>query len=568
MHRFLFLVLVAVVAAHISAQSPAQRFVAIAFHDIVDPGDESNTNAVSSAVLTQFFDYLKRTGWTVVSLDDLSAAARGVKPLPPQSILITFDDGYRSLYTHLFPLLKVYRYPVQAALVGRWMEPAPEGDVRYGKQTIPRERFISWAEAREMQDSGLVEFISHSDDLHRALVANPQGSEVPAAIVRRYDPITRAYENDEQYRARIRSDLQRSRDVMTAHLGRRPRALAWPFGRYTRPALDIAREAGFSFALTLEPEPSFTSDLYAIHRFYPTRNNTLGDLVRNLMFEPPMPATRRIACVALDELAAESGPAGQEAALGTLIENLRALGANTVIVDAHAATTSGAPLSAVYFPTSLRPLRTDLLSRVSWQLRTRGGSEVFLHLPLEPAIAAVGESRIPDLFADLVRHVPSDGVAIDMRAPAGATVVADLPGEIRARRTALDISTLDARTQLGVSAYRAVAAIDPRLRLMILTDDVRQVPDWADVTVLSPRKDAAQTAAVAGRLRAGGWLRPDAAGRIALSLPQNPDQQIKALRQAQRLGASAFAACPGPTALPAPAGLAAAFSAAVYPHRP
>ena len=34
-----------------------------------------------------------------------------MRPLPDKAILITFDDGYKSLYTRVFPLLKVYRYP-------------------------------------------------------------------------------------------------------------------------------------------------------------------------------------------------------------------------------------------------------------------------------------------------------------------------------------------------------------------------------------------------------------------------------------------------------------------------
>ena len=142
---------------------------------------------VSSRVLTQFFDWLKGTGWTVVSLDDIAAAATGARRLPDKAILLSFDDGYRSIYTRVFPLLKAYRYPAVAALVGSWMEERPDGTVLYGDSVVPRSDFISWDEAREMQASGLVEFASHSYDLHRGIEADPQGSIVPAAIARRYD---------------------------------------------------------------------------------------------------------------------------------------------------------------------------------------------------------------------------------------------------------------------------------------------------------------------------------------------------------------------------------------------
>ena len=363
------------VAAQVSAAPPGQRFVSIAFHDVVDERDAATTDAVTTARLAEFFDWLKGTGWTAISLDDLSAAARGDKPLPRQAILITFDDGFRSLYTRVYPLLKAYRFPAVAALVGSWVEPGPEATVQYGDQVVPRDRFVSWEEAREMQESGLVEFASHSYDLHRGILANPQGNQVPAAIARHYDPAAGAYEDDTQYRARIQSDLTRARDLMAARLGRPPRALVWPFGRYTGPALEVAKQAGFSFALTLEPEPASTSDPFAIHRYFPSRNASLEDLARNLRFDPGTPTTRRIVCLRLESLAAAAGsPAAQDAALGRLIDDVRALGANMVVLDAHAALkSSGAPLGDVYFPTALRPLRADLLSRASWQIRTRAG---------------------------------------------------------------------------------------------------------------------------------------------------------------------------------------------------
>ena len=49
----------------------------------------------------------------------------------------------------------------------------------------------------------------------------------------RYDPATQRYETDAQQRARIRADLQRSRQQIAANLGRPPRAVVWPYGRYT-----------------------------------------------------------------------------------------------------------------------------------------------------------------------------------------------------------------------------------------------------------------------------------------------------------------------------------------------
>jgi hypothetical protein len=292
--------------------------------------------------------------------------------------------------------------------------------------------------------------------------------------------------------------------------------------------------------------------------------------LRNLRFEPERPQTRRIVCLTLDALASVgSGPA-QDEVLGRIIENLRLLGANAVVLEASAALPSyAAPLGAVFFPTRLRPLQADVLSRAVWQIRTRGGASTYLHLPLAATIAALGAAGTADLFADMTRYTAADGVVIDMRAPPGPTEIVDaLPGEVRARRQALNPSTFDAQARLGLMAYRAAAAIDPRQRLLLALAEPRGPLAWADVGLLPPSGDAEHLASLAARFRAEGWLRPAAAGRIAFSLPAAPDEQTEAIRLAQRQGASAFALCPEPPPLPAATVLSTAFSAATYPYRP
>ena len=575
----LCLLLVVIATAQARADPPGQRFVAISFHDVVDQPTDLGSDTVTTKTFVQFLDWLKGTGWEAISLDDVSAAARGLRKLPDKAILLTFDDGYRSLYTRVFPLLKAYRYPAVAALVGSWMEDGAdvtesngdtEGTVLYGDKKVPRSTFISWDEAREMQASGLVEFASHGYDLHRGVRANPQGNLTPAAVTWRYDPRTRTYEDDAQHIARIRADLIHSRTMMEANLGSPPRAIVWPYGRRTELALQAAKDLGFAFSMNLDPEPAYTSGLDAIPRYYPADRPSLADIVRALRFEPQRPRTRRIACVTLDALAAAGSGRQQDEVLGHIIEGLRALGANVVVIDANAALPSAAaPLGAVYFPSKFRPLRKDVLGRATWQIRTRAGSDVYLHLPLAASAAAVGKANVPRLFADMLRYARPDGVVIDMPVPATpGAIVADRPWDIRARRLALNPNRLDEPARLGLAAYRAAAGIYPRLRLMLAMAQPAAPPDWADIALLPPSEDVGQITALAGGLRAEGWLRPDVSGRVAFSLPVEPEQQIEALRQAQRQGASAFALCPKAPMLPPSAALAAAFSAATYPYRP
>ena len=565
MTTFLLVLLLGWLPAH--AQPAGQRFVSIAFHDVVDTREELDADAVTTRVLLQFFDWLKGDGWTAITLDDVARASRGEKRLPEKSILITFDDGYRSVYTKVYPLLQVYRFPIVAALVGNWMEARPDGTVQYGDRIVPRSYFLSWQEARELQASGLVEFASHSYNLHRGVPANPQGNTMPAAMTWRYDPATGRYETDAQYRARIRDDLQRSRQQIAANLGRAPRAIVWPFGRYTGPALEEAKAAGFTAALTLEPEPAYTSEPYAIHRYFPSLNPNLGDLVRNLRFSPEYPATRRIACLSLDPLAAVPAGAAQDEVLGKMIEGVRSLGANVVVLDGAPAPAPGGRLGEVYFPSSLLPMRADLLSRGTWQMRTRGGADVYLRLPLEATAAAVGEDRVATLFGEMARHAGADGLLLD--APnTGGRIVADRPGNIRAARAALDPATVDDRNRGALQAYRAAAYVHPRLRLALASAPTAGPAEWVDTALLGPNETPDAAVALARRLRGEGWLRPDVAGRVALALPAVPNAQVPAIRGAQRETATAFGLCPRAPALPPSEALRSTFSSATFPYKP
>jgi biofilm PGA synthesis lipoprotein PgaB len=578
MRAVLLLLVALIVSSPALAQPAGQRFVSVAFHDVVDRAEQLESDGVTTDRLLRFFDWLKGSGWKVISLDDVAAAGKGIRPLPDKAILLTFDDGYASVYTRVFPLLLAYRYPAVIGLVGSWMDAPMDGSVLYGDRRVKRTRFLSWPQVKEMMESGLVEVGSHSFGLHTGVLANKQGNSIPAARTWRFDARTGRYETDAQHKARIRADLERARAQLLRETGRLPRALVWPFGRYSGPALEAAREAGFQFALSLEPEPADARRPFAIHRYFPTRDPGLGEIADNLRFLAPLPATTRVACVSLDPLAAAPTRAAQDAVLGHLVEAVRSIGANTVVVDAAPLSGDKEALGPVYFRSSLRPLAADLLSRAVWQIRSRGDADVFVRLPLKATVDAVGETGLARLYADMMRAVPADGIAIE--APGAATPQpgqSSTPWAARAERARGAAAGLDAGQALALKAARTAAVVDPRLRLMLVAPDAAPAgpPAFADLFLLPPVGDADASGALARQLRTAGWLHPALAGRVALSIPATDGG--KALRAAQQVGAAGFALCPdalqptdGSPHAPALASaeLKAAFSAATFPFKP
>ncbi len=537
----------------------AERFTAIAFHDVVDDTSKLGSDDVTTGELVAFFDWLKGNGWTPVSFDDIDAARKGTRPLPKRAILLTFDDGDRSAYTRVYPLLLAYRFPAVFSLVGAWVDAPMNGTVIYSDKPVPRARFLSWDEMREMQSSGLAEFASHSYDLHQGVRGNPQGSLTPAAATWTYDARTGRYEDDAAVEARVYADLAHSIALMRRELGRAPRVLAWPYGRDSGPAIAAARKAGFRYLMTLTPEPPELSRPFDISRFFPSQGPDLKDIAPALRFAAADPEQRRILCLGLDGIATKG--AGAIEALGNTIEEIRKLGANVVVLDPIAQMKDG-HIASAWFPSALVPTKTDFLSFAAWQIRTRAGVRVFLKIDLAAAEATVGRARVADLVREIVRVAPVDGITLDpsgVFANPGTAPTGPEAWNVRAARDALA-----APGDLALEAWRAAEGERPGLRLAIRAPGavVGAWPPPAVDWILMPENSGAAVQQIADR----GWFARGISGRVALPLADDEEAPAR-MRRAQALGAAAFALCPAPV-LPTRPELGATFSASRFPKLP
>lgn len=535
MRALLVLLCTLLLAATGSLPAQAQtRFVAIAFHDVVDQREDRSDDAVTTQSLISFLDFLVAEGWTAVSLDQISAANAGGPPLPNKAVLLTFDDGYRSMYERVYPLLLAYRMPAVAAVVTSWMDVPPGGFVDYGGKLLAREAFMTWDEVRRMQASGLVEIASHSHNLHRVVAMNADGSTGPAARSWRYDVTTGRSEDDAAHIARIFADLAISRRRIAAETGYAPPALVWPFGRFSGPAMTAARQAGFTMTLTLEPEAADAREPLALHRYYPTLDPDLGTLMYNLRFAPPQGETVRFACIDPGPVLAAQGSKARDAELGKMIEWVRLLGATGVIL----------PLVDGIGT----PIPSEVFGRLARQLGTRAGVQTFGAIDAT-ALMRFGEARTADVLAAATRAAPIDGLVLP--APDGTLVRAPAePATIADRRLARAASDHPA-----VRLFGAATAIDPRLQLILAGPGTP--PPFADRQLL-PAPEL--------QLDALGWRTPHHSGRIVEVLTDSPVAVREQLQALQRKGASGFALCPWDPAQSAE--LAPAFSAAGFPWRP
>lgn len=393
------------VRADIPVQIPADQFVVLAFHDIredalteIDP----DPYAMNASRLAHFFDWIQSHHLNPVSLQCILDAQQGKQKLPENAVLLTFDDGPESNFTMLFPLLQHYQYPALLALETGWITGQVPNNA-FGKNG-----FVTWAQLREMKRSGLVEFATHTHDLHRGIVANPQGNLEPAAITRLYDTKTHRYESDDAYQARINNDLTLSRQLIEKELGVQLRAVVWPYGAMNDKVREIAASIGLPISFSLGDDQA--NHLQNTQLPWPRLlilNSPSAVQIEQQISEALSPrlTAQRAVQVSLDDVY-DANSAQVDLKLGKLLDRIKALNVRSVYLKAFSDSDDSGVASQLYFPNRHLPMRADLFNRVAWQLRTRAGVQVYAWLPLfafqlpDPELQKRLEIKTSDLNAD------------------------------------------------------------------------------------------------------------------------------------------------------------------------
>ena len=452
----------------------------IAYHDVRDDvaGEYDRDHyAISTEHLIAHFRWLRQAGFTPVSIDAILDAEAGRTTLPEKPVLLTFDDGLRSFYTRVFPLLKIFDYPAVVSVVSSWIE--MDGEIDYGGKARDRHDFLTWDQLRELQASGLVEIASHTHALHEGIPGNPQGNLQPAAVTRRF--AERGYEDEPSYRARVARDLATSVATITRETGQPPRVITWPFGAFNHSISQIAESLGMRLSLTLEPDDSRDGNIMHRGRLLIAGNPSLADLSAELQL-PGRAAVLRIAQVDLDYVY-DPDPVQQEANLGRLLDRIKELGLSHVFLQAFADPDGNGGADAVYFPNRHLPVRADLFNRVAWQLKTRADVRVYAWMPMlsfvgEPFergwyVAAENDTSpademaaaprlspfqsdairlIADLYEDLARYSKFDGILFHD------------DGRLRETEDFSDAATAVYREIFGFVPGHAELQADPSLR--------------------------------------------------------------------------------------------------------
>ncbi len=418
---------------------PKNSFLVLGYHDVEDDAADQRYLSVRTSALNDQLAWLRDNGYHPISVQQIVDAHAGKIVLPEKAVLLTFDDGYSSFYTRVWPLLERYKFPALWAPVGSWVDAPANQPVDFGGLKTARDKFATWEMVREVSKSPLVEIGAHTWASHYGVQANPQGSKEPAVANRLYDKNTGQYETDAQYEARINADLDRVTKKITEVTGKAPRAWVWPYGAANGTTLKLARQHGYEMAFTLNPGLANAARLDDVPRILISDNPSLRNFASQVA-QVREEQTMRVMHIDLDYVY-DKDPVQQRKNIDKLIQRVYDMRITHVFLQAYADPEGDGNIRELYFPNRWLPMRADLFNFIAWQLQTRGGVNVYAWMPVlafdlddaVPRVAAwspdsgraavdrqhyvrlspwspVARQRINDIYEDLARHASFHGI--------------------------------------------------------------------------------------------------------------------------------------------------------------
>lgn len=187
----------------------------LGYHDFKERGGEAMV--ISAEKFRSQMQFIKDSKIPVIALEDMMAWKAGRKNIPEECFVITMDDGWEGVYRHAWPVLREFGFPFTIYLYKNY--------VNIGG------RSLSWAQIREMMDSGLCAVGSHSVS-HESLTA-------------------RKGRSDEAYADWLKHELAASKIFLEQNLGVTVTSFAYPYGNYNTAIRDLGIESGYTSLVTV-----------------------------------------------------------------------------------------------------------------------------------------------------------------------------------------------------------------------------------------------------------------------------------------------------------------------------
>ncbi len=194
--------------------------------------DGKGPQSVPESAFREQMAYLKDNGYQVISLDRFMDFLNCKSELPQKSVVITFDDGWRSVYDIAFPVMREYGFPATLFIYTDF---------------IGGGKALSWKQLNELAEHGFE--IQSKTVSHRNLTNKKAG------------------ESFEDYFKAVKTEISESKRIIERRLNRKCLYMAYPYGRAGSLIIAVLKEEGYRGAFTLNSGGNpFFVDNFLIHR--------------------------------------------------------------------------------------------------------------------------------------------------------------------------------------------------------------------------------------------------------------------------------------------------------------
>ncbi len=216
-----------IAATELGASASAAVSVPILVYHRFGPS-VADSMTVRSETFAAQLKYLRENGYTVVPLRQALNALQGKGPaLPAKALAITVDDGHRTVYSELLPLIQREKIPVTL-----FIYPSAISNADYA---------MTWQQLAQLRDTGLFDIQSHTYWHPNFKIEK-----------RRLAP--------DAYRNFVRNQLEKPRRTLKQRLAVDADLLAWPFGIYDDELEAAARAAGYVAAFSIDARHAHGGD--------------------------------------------------------------------------------------------------------------------------------------------------------------------------------------------------------------------------------------------------------------------------------------------------------------------
>jgi peptidoglycan/xylan/chitin deacetylase (PgdA/CDA1 family) len=209
--------------------APGTVVMPIMFHSITD-GAVVQDNQITHEFLMQLLNNLKDQGFETITAPQLADFMERNAKIPPRSVLLILDDRRPgAVKEHFMPVLEKFNWTLTLSwIIGAGEDSTDKKPASY-LNSYPDENFTSlWQQMESYYASGRLDVQAHGFVHNTPMSSNSTEEFLHTEL---FEPVS----------------------ILEKHFGKKPIAIIWPGGGFTKRSAEVARQAGYRLGFTVNP---------------------------------------------------------------------------------------------------------------------------------------------------------------------------------------------------------------------------------------------------------------------------------------------------------------------------